>query len=158
MGSEHDEIVKILFELCQDYNYSQIHAYNISEECDPLPITLPRRGRSLTENYNPDIWAETKRRLIDIYEVWHSETESEAILDILYSALTKNVNYLHIVCTGDNITEDRAEDLVYLILGKLYKGGYRAIHPSWVYITGIPEEIKGNSKGIKRHLKKAFGF
>jgi hypothetical protein len=159
MGDEHDEIVEILAELCEENGYVKICAHHVSEGYEPLIVVLPRRGRPLAENFYPDVWAETKRRLIDIYEVWHTESELDAVQDILFSALTKNIQYLHIICTGQNITKERAGDLVDLILSKIHdEKGKHLLHPDYVYVASVPEEMQGNKRAIKRHLRKALGF
>ena len=159
VGDEHDEIVEILADLCDEGGYSEICAYHVWENYKPIPIILPRRGRPLVENFNPDVWAETKLRLLDIYEVWHTESELDAIQDILFSALAKNVQYLHIICTGEYITKERAEDLVDLILSKLYnEKGHHLLHPGYVYVASIPGEMRRNKKAIKRHLRKTLKF
>ncbi|MCK4440222.1 hypothetical protein KAU85_04490 [Candidatus Bathyarchaeota archaeon] len=79
---------------------------------------------------------------MDVFEVWHSESESEAINDIVLSSLVKNIKGLHIVCTGYGITKDKAREFVDLILNKLHnKKGELLLSPDHVYIADIPKKI-----------------
>ena len=86
----HNAIVEILFELCKDNKtkagkagYSKVYADHIGKKFKPiiLNVNLGKRKKPLAINYNPDVWAQHQRKKeIDVFEVWHSETEAEAIL------------------------------------------------------------------------------
>jgi len=162
MGDLHSKIVSILAKLCRDITresgkpwYKEVFADNVEGfEKKPLGITLVRRGRSLIQNFYPDIWAEYPRAGVDVFEVWHSESENEAINDIVLSSLVKNIKYLHIVCTGYRITKDKAGEFVDLILNKLHnRKGELLLSPDHVYIADIPKKIHKRPTEIEDELR-----
>ena len=163
MSDLHDKIVGIIAELCRDSErgsgrpyYKEIYAdHTKGFEKKPLAIILVRRGKSLIQNYYPDVWAEYPRGGMDVFEVWHSESEPEAINDIVLPAMVKGIKYLHIVCTGYKISGDKAKELVDLLLNKLHnsRGNY-LLPPKNVYIVDIPEKIHKNRAKIESRLSE----
>jgi hypothetical protein len=165
----HDKIVKILFELCKETKtnagrpvYSSIKADHIGQKYKPIILTAHiTKHKPLARNYSPDVWAQIKKkRLFDICEVWHSETEGEAVEDILFSSLVGGIRYLHIVCTGGNLTSEDAEELVDLILNRIRdEEGKKLLDPNGsIYIVNLPEKLWNDEAKIKRHLKKELQF
>jgi hypothetical protein len=65
---------------------------------EPIKIAF----ETLTIYYYPDFWAITKRtKRIDVYEVWNTESEDQAIADIYLSAkILKLVK--HMYCLRQN--------------------------------------------------------
>ena len=93
MSSIHNKIIQILFELCTEHKtdsgkkrYSKIYADHIGKDIKPIILTARTKVKPEAKYYYPDIWVKTKRGPdIQIFEVWHSETKSEAVEDILFS-------------------------------------------------------------------------
>lgn len=73
----HDNVVKILKELADKYpHYSKVVPY--LDRREPIKIAF----EALTVYYYPDLWAINKRtKRIDVYEVWNTESEDQAIAD-----------------------------------------------------------------------------
>ena len=165
----HDEIVEILFELCKETKtdagkpiYSSVYADHIGRKYKPLILTayIGKKKKPLAKKYSPDVWAQVKRKgFFDICEVWHSETEAEAVEDILFSSLVGGVRYLHIVCTGENLTSEEAEELVDFVLHRIHdEEGNKLLDASDVYIADIPEKLWDDSVKIKKYLKRELAF
>jgi len=162
----HNDIVEILFELCNKNKtksgkpyYSQVYADHIGEKFKPLILTvnLGKRMKPLAKNYNPDVWAQTRsKKQIDVFEVWHSEMEADAIEDIVYSCLVEDIRYLHIVCTGENFCEDEVDELVTLITHRLHdENGKKLLDKSdSIYIAEVPKELWTDRRKMKKHLKE----
>jgi len=110
--------------------------------------------------YYPDIWTTTKRSSeVQIFEVWHSETRSEAVEDILFSSFVEGLSYLHIICTGNNLLSNDATELVNLILNKVRdEDGEVRLKTNSVYITEVPENLSENVSKIKSYLTKELDF
>lgn len=164
----HHRVIQILYDLCLNTKtdagklvYSKVHADHVGKEYRPLVLTAYRgkRRKPLARTYNPDIWAQIKRkRKRDVYEVWHSETEADAIEDILLSCFVDGIRYLHIVCTGANLKKDQAEDLVDFILYKLRDEEGKELLEEEVSIAELPESIYTNNSEIERFLQKELDF
>ncbi len=164
----HNKIVNILFELCRETKtdagkpvYSSIFAHHISREYKPIILSAhATQHKPFARNYYPDVWAKVKRtEKVDVYEVWHSETETEAIEDILFSSLVKGIRYFHIVCTGENLTKKDTKELVALILKRMRdEKGNQLLGLSNVYITELPERIWGDGTKTSEYLKKELRF
>jgi len=162
----HDEIVEVLFELCKKAKtragkpmYSSIYADHIGQEYEPIILSadIGKRKKPIAKKYNPDIWARVKgKRLYDIFEVWHSETEAEAVEDILFSSLFGGLQYLCIVCTGYNLTVENAEELVNIIIHRITYEEEEI--PFEVYITDLPMQLSKNKTKMKNYLKKKLEF
>lgn len=164
----HNEIVEILFELCKETKtdagnqvYSSVYAHNIGQKYNPIILTGHiTKHKPMAKNYYPDVWAQVKRKqLFDVYEVWHSETEVEAVEDLLFSSLMRGIRYLHIVCTGENLTREDAKKLMSLILKKIHnEEGKKLLDPDAVIITDLPENLWNNKVKMKKYLKKELEF
>jgi hypothetical protein len=157
----HDEVVDILFELCRGYKaptgkdyYSSVFADHIGQNYEPIILSGSiRRHKPFARNYYPDVWAQISRKQqYDIYEVWHSETEAQAVQDIVFSSLVKGAQYIDIICTGENLTGDDAEQLTHLILrddddeNKTFQ------------IYDVPQNLRSNNAKLKKYLRKELGF
>lgn len=167
-SSLHDRVVGILFELCEEYEtnsgrkrYDEVQADHIGQEYRPIVLTSMLGKKPLAMKYSPDVWARVRgKNLYDVCEVWHSETEAEATEDILFSALLSGIRYLHIVCTGENLTRASAERRANFILSKIRNGsGKRFLDPQdGVLITEIPRKMWKDDSKIKRLLKEELEF
>jgi hypothetical protein len=157
----HDEIVSILLELCKGY---KVYSTSYPGRKRRLAFAIPRSGKPISKQYEPDVIAEWRRgKYKDIYEVWHSESEGEAVLDILYPALhraqNKEIKYLIIVCTGYNLGKEEAKDLTNLILNNLRdKEGESLFRSDEVLVTEIPEKIQADRLKMKEYLKQELKF
>lgn len=167
MSSFHDKLVGIIAELCEEYKtrsgkeyYSKIFADHLAElEYRPLSVTRTRRGKkALVESYYADVWAKRKNRMLHVFEVWDTQNIDAAVADIFFASLVKNIEYLHIVCTGNNITEDKAQDLVDLFLPSVRnKHGESLLPSNNIYILQIPDEIdRRRPNEIKKYLRKKW--
>lgn len=165
----HDKLVKLIAELCEECKtsshkeyYSVVYADHLKErEYKPLVVArAKRRQKPLAENYHADVWAKRQNRKIDVYEVWHSETIDEAITDIFLSSMVKNIDHFHVVCTGYNITADRAADLVDIVLLSVRnEDGEVLLSPENTYVTEIPDEIdRRKLNELKKYLREELGF
>lgn len=128
-----------------------------------LAFAIPRRGKPIAIQYEPDVIAEWRRGgYKDVFEVWHSESEGDAILDILYPALhraqNREIKFLCIVCTGYNLGKDKANDLKNLVLNLRDKQGKKLFYPDEILITEIPEGIQQDRHKMKAHLKAQLEF
>lgn len=164
----HDVIVELLFELCNETKtdagkpvYRSVYADHIGRKYRPIILAshVPKKT-PVALKYNPDVWAQVKRKqCFDICEVWHSETEVEAVQDIVYSSLVDGIRYLHIVCTGENLTDRDAKNLVNLILRKIHDDeGKKLLDPTDVYITDLPQKLWNDRIKMKDYLKKKLKF
>jgi len=164
----HDETIEVLFELCKEYKnsrgkseYSSVNADHIGQKYKPIILTAHiTKHKPVARNYSPDVWAQVRRkRLFDVCEVWHSETEGDAVEDILFSSFVGGIRYLHIVCTGENLTSEDAEELVNLILNKTRdEEGKKLLDPDSVVIADLPEKLWNDKVKMKKHLKKELEF
>ncbi|MEM3874857.1 MAG: hypothetical protein QXS37_06490 [Candidatus Aenigmatarchaeota archaeon] len=160
--SKHDDVVKALKELAEKYehyNPNRIFPYLDKRE----PIKLP--FDAYTIDYYPDLWVETKRqRRIDVYEVWHTESEGEAIADIYLMAKIPNLLNICIVCvkTSRNCwSKEDAENIVYTVLKDL-----EAKYPSLksirtqghIYIAEVGEEELKNKEKLLKSLSEQLQF
>ena len=161
----HDEIVEILFDLCKEHKtkagrprYSSVYADHIGRKYKPkiLSAYTGKKKKPLAKKYNPDVWARLKgKNLFDVFEVWHSETEAEAVEDILLSALMGGIRFLHVVCTGQNLTDENADELVSFILHSIHnEEGKKLLSPGDVYVSDLPERLLNDKSTMKKYLKK----
>jgi len=158
----HDEIISILLELCKDYKEYK-KAYRGSQK-HRLAFAIPRsHGKPIAIQYEPDVIAEWRHGgHKDVFEVWHSELEGDAILDVLYPALhraqNREIKYLCIVCTGYNLGKDKADDLKNLVLNLRDKEGKELFCSNEILITEIPEDIQRDRQKMKAYLKAELEF
>jgi len=163
----HDRIVEVLFELCHAHKgdsgknvYSRIYADHIGKEYKPIILSGSMPRKPIAKWYYPDIWTQVREKeQFDIYEVWHTENEAQAVQDILFSSFVKGVRYFHIACTGENMTGNNAKELMYLILIRIHdEEGKRLLDPDNVYITEVPTNMQNDKLKTKAHLTKEFEF
>lgn len=167
-SSLHDRTVEILFKLCKETRtdagkpvYSSIYADHIGLKYRPIILTayIPKK-KPLAKKFSPDVWAQVKRkRRFDVYEVWHTETETDAIEDILFSLLVEDIRFLHIICTGQNLTGEDARELVNFIIYRICDDeGKKMIHPGDIYIADLPKRMWNDNVKIKKHLQRELLF
>jgi hypothetical protein len=129
-----------------------------------LAFATPRIGKAISKQFEADVIAEWKRNnYIDIFEVWHSETEGDAIIDILYPSLDRlqngRIRYLCIICTGYNLGKEQAKDLVDLVHDNLRSKEGKELFPrDEVLITEVPKDFQQDDSKIKTFLKKELKF
>ena len=49
--------------------------------------------KPLAENYYPDVWTKHSNGKIDVYEVFHSDTIEQAVVDSFFTALVEKHTY-----------------------------------------------------------------
>ncbi|OGH05845.1 MAG: hypothetical protein A2W22_06765 [Candidatus Levybacteria bacterium RBG_16_35_11] len=163
----HDEVVEIVYELCKECKtptgkpyYSSIFAHHISQDYKPIKLTGNiTQHKPFAKNYWPDIWAQISRKQrYDIYEVWHTETEEAAVEDIVFSSLVKSIQYISIICTGENLTGDDAKQLTNLIMKGFSEEKELSIGAEEIQIVELPQKLRSNKANIKQYLKKEMKF
>ena len=123
MKNRHDTVVSIIYNLAKkDSDYQEVYADHISVgyETIDLKTKYHKRKAAMTYQYTPDIWCKYKRnRKIDIYEIWDNQLREACVEDILFSALTPNIETLSIICF-EKKQYDLACELVKIILFSLF--------------------------------------
>jgi hypothetical protein len=155
-GKWHNLIVDILSELCWEWvdqgNYKKVCNGN-SE-----PITVSYKKRSYY--YQPDLYAiRPKSEKVDIYEVIDAETEGEAVMDIVYSALTPRASLLNIVCS-DSSKLEAIKDHAQIILNKMFDEDgkeFASIMFNPQFFVHVPRSMKSRKK-IRALLKRKLEF
>lgn len=160
----HFIVVNLLESLCMRYKVNdkpyylsrEIHSGHRKKEGKPIGISHLRRGKSFTDKYYPDVWAKlVANGKIDVYQVWHTESEETTIRDIVYSALTPNLNELYVFVTGENISSSRAENLINLILYQLHdENGHLLLDPRNVGLFDI-SELKDENE-MEKFIRKSL--
>ena len=164
----HNRIIKIVYDLCLEFTnakgksvYSDIFADHIGVNYKPLILTanMGKRKKPLARKYNPDVWAKVdKKHKYDIYEVWHSETEGDAIVDVLLSSFVEGIRYLHIICTEENISSLEAQEILDFIINKVHDDEGNILINEGYIISDIPKKILNNDSKIKSYLKVKLEF
>lgn len=155
MPSEwHEMILEILRDLCQEYvekeKYKKVKDGNI----DPLPISY----RKHVYLYRPDlyaIWSETEK--VDVYEVIDTESEGEAVMDIVYSALTPHIGNLCMVFS-DSSSFEKVKKHARIILNKIFtedREPFLELNPR--YFVHVPKETKVK-KTVRNQLRERLEF
>lgn len=160
--SKHDDVVKALKELAEKYeHYNQDRIFPYLDKREPIKLPFD----AYTVYYYPDLWVETKKqRRIDVYEVWHTETEGEAIADIYQMAKIPNLLNICIVCiktSKDGWTKEDAENIIYTVLKDL-----EAKYPSLksirtqdhIYIAEVEEEQLKDKEKLLKSLSEQLKF
>lgn len=159
----HELAVDVTTELFHEFkkngkeHYAEVHGYR---EQRPLVISSPRKGRALTRNFYPDIWAKGGRLgMTDVFEVWDSESEDSAIADILHAALVSQGRWLGILCTGRVINGNDALELCKFLSEKLHgmKGNKILDTPNYT-VAQLPSDIGMDRERMKKFIKDNFGF
>jgi len=150
----HNMIVEILKELCQEYvekgKYKKVKDGNI----EPIPVSY----RKHVYLYRPDlyaIWSKTEE--VDVYEVIDTESEGEAVMDIVYSALTPRISNLCMVFS-DNTRLETMKKHAQIILSKIFtedKESFMEFNPR--YFVYVPKEARVK-KTVKNQLRERLEF
>jgi len=139
-GTWHNKIVQILDELCQEDVkngiYSKVH--------NNKPIDSPISYMKQVVWYQPDLYAiRKKEEKIDVFEVIDTQSEGEAVEDMVLSALTPRVSSLCIVCSDSEYLE-KIKKKAIVILHKIYdedKKSYASIfNPK--YFMHVPKNTR----------------
>ncbi|MEM2742110.1 MAG: hypothetical protein QXJ31_02680 [Candidatus Bathyarchaeia archaeon] len=154
-GKWHNTVVQVLRELCDEWVKNGLYKKVYDGNSDPIPISY----RKQTYYYQPDLYAVySKNEKVDIFEVIDTETEGEAVMDIVYSALTPRINVLCVVCS-DNSKLEAIRQHARIILNKIFdeeKKSYNHIFRS-KYFVYVPRTAK-SAQAIKRLLKTQLEF
>ena len=158
-GTWHNKMVQILDELCQEDVKNGIY----SKVYDNKAIDPPLSYMKQVVWYQPDLYAVRKKdEKIDVFEVIDTESEGEAIGDIVLSALTPRISSLCIVCSDFKYLE-KLKTNAKVILNKIYnedQDSYASIfNPN--YFTHIPKNTRFTKKTIakiKKQLKQQLEF
>lgn len=160
----HNRVIEILYEISKSYKlyepYNKIYAHHIKEKYRKIDLyETAKRGKAVRYSYEPDLWCGTKKKGIDIFEVWDTQGDKDCVEDIILSALVKNVSSLSIVCFSKDVY-NRAETLINIILRPLHseEGGYLLDPRKNVFIALLPEESLEDEKKIKEILKRELKF
>jgi len=155
----HDNVVKILKELADKYpHYSKVVPY--LDRREPIKIAF----EALTVYYYPDLWAINKRtKRIDVYEVWNTESEDQAIADIYLSAKIPNLLNICIVCVKtrkNSWTKEHAYNIVVTVLKDLEAGNpsLKSVRVSHVFIAEVGRNELKDDKKLRESLSRQFEF
>lgn len=159
VGTWHKKVVRILEELCQEDVKNGIY----SKVYDNKTIDSPISYNKQVVWYQPDIYAVRKEdEAIDIFEVVDTQSEGEAIGDIVLSALTPRALNFCIVCSDSTYLE-KIKTYAKVILNKIYnenQNSYAFIFKQ-KYFAYIPKNTRFTQKDIatiKKTLKQQFEF
>lgn len=155
----HNKIVKILDELCQEDVKNGLYSKVYNNKAIDPPVSYNKQ----VAWYQPDIYAiHKKEETIDVFEVIDTESEGEAIGDIVLSALTPRIANFCVVCSDSKYLE-RIKANARVILNKIYdedKNSYASLfNPKYfVYIPKNTRFTQKNIATIKKTLKQQFEF
>lgn len=162
--SKHDQVVEILYQLSKNYkSYNKVCADHVSvSSYKRIPIlSRNQRGKSEVHQYRPDLWCRYGRtNKIEVFEVWDNQSEDACVEDILFAALTPNIELLYIICFNKGQYE-LAKTLVKVILSSLFdEDGNLLLEPPGIlrYVKLLPKNIISNNYAIKRFLQKELEF
>lgn len=149
----------MLKELANEYpHYSKVVPY--LDKREPIKVAF----ETLTIYYYPDLWAVTKRaKRIDVYEVWNTESEDQAIADIYLSAKIPNLLNICVVCVktrSDSWTKEHAKNIVVTVLKDLEAGNasLKSIRADHVYVAEVGKDELNDEKKLRESLSKQFEF
>jgi len=149
-GRWHNMIVQILKELCEERIKSRKYKKICDGNSEPLAISY----KKYTYYYQPDLYLVYPKKDIDVFEVIDTESEGEAVMDIVYSALTPGIHCISVVCSDESKLEDIKKH-ARIILNKFFdedKKSYARIFNK-NYFVYVPRNAK-SFKAIKKQLKK----
>lgn len=152
--SNHDRIIKIIYEFCKrNTKYKRVYADHIGEDFIPIVThSEPAKGeKAETLSFNPDIWAERKRGGIDVFEVWHSESNAECISDIVFFALTRNRMHLHLICLNE-YNYEFAKKLNKIILYQIHDNQGKYLYKEDPFTVLITNNIIKNEEKLRTFL------
>jgi hypothetical protein len=157
--NNHDRVVKMLKELAEGYHhYSKVVPY--LDKREPIKIAF----ETFTIDYYPDLWAVTKRlKKIDVYEVWNTESEDQAIADIYLSAKIPNLLNICIVCVktrSDSWTKEHAKNIIVTVLKDLEAGNpsLKSVRVGHVFIAEVGRNELKDDKKLRESLTRQFEF
>ena len=160
----HNRVVKILYELCESFGgYSDVYADHVHQSYRPIDIVTPHaKGQEATTYpYHPDVWAKLeKNNLVDIYEVWDGQSDSDSVEDVALSALVGNVSTLSIICFNEEVASF-ANRLVRLILPSVHDAkGESLLDKDSVlpYIVTIPSDMQSSDQKIQQFLSEKLNL
>jgi hypothetical protein len=149
-GRWHNTIVQILKELCEEGIKSGKYRKVCDGNSEPLAISY----KKYTYYYQPDLYLLYPSGKIDVFEVIDTESEGEAVMDIVYSALTPRIQVISVVCSDESKLE-AIKKHARIILNKFFnedKKSYAYIFNK-KYFVYVPRNAKF-FKAIKKQLKK----
>lgn len=154
-GRWHNTVVQVLRELCEENVKTGLYSKFCDGNSDPIPVSYKKH----TYYYQPDLYAiYQKNEKVDVFEVIDTESEGEAVMDMVYSALTPRVNVLCVVCS-DSSKLEAIKLHARIILNKIFKEkqkSYASIfNPK--YFVYIPRNVKSIKK-MKNQLRKQMEF
>jgi hypothetical protein len=164
---KHEAVVSALENLYRNYQYhGKPYAREIvrNSQSKPLVLLVPQKGGSLTREYYPDLYVIGGRsRKIDVCEVWHSEGEDSGIVDAFYSFLIPDVRFLGIVCTGNNLSKDDAQELIdplcsYLSEAVIPEKQNELLRDRNYAIAQPDNASLSNPKALEELLRREFQF
>jgi hypothetical protein len=126
---------------------------------EPIPVSYKKQ----VYFYQPDLYAVYQRdEKIDVFEVIDAESEGEAVMDIVYSALTPHINVMCVVCSDDSKLE-AIKTHARIILNKIFDDNKKPyIHifrPKYfVHVSRDSRFTKKTIVAIKRQLKTEMEF
>jgi hypothetical protein len=152
-------MVQILDELCEENVRAGLYKKVYDGNSEPIAVSCKKQ----TYYYQPDLYAVyQKNEKIDVFEVIDTESEGEAVMDIVYSALTPHINVLCIVCSDDSKLE-AIKTHAKIILNKIFDDGKKSyahiFRPK--YFVHLPRDSRFTKKtivAIKRRLKTEMDF
>ena len=151
-GRWHNVVVEILRELCDEWKEDGRYKKVCLGNSDPIAVSY----RKTTYYYQPDLYGLRPREVTDIYEVIDTETEGEAVMDIVYSALVPRVNVLQMVFSEEWKAE-AIRDHATILLNRFHDDGkafQRIYRPK--YFVYLP---RGTSRSkMKRTLRRELEF
>ncbi|MDI6820531.1 MAG: hypothetical protein QMC89_06490 [Candidatus Hodarchaeaceae archaeon] len=144
-GKWHNTIVEILEELCQEWVEQGYYKKVCDGNANPITVSY----KKTPYYYQPDLYAiRPKSEKVDIYEVVDTESEGEAVMDIVYSALTPRVNLLLLVCSDGSklqAIKGHAEIILNKMLDEDGKPFSKKMY-SPRYFVHIPREMRNRKK------------
>lgn len=154
-GKWHNSVVQVLNELCDEWAKNGPYKKVCDGNSSPIAVSYKKS----TYYYQPDLYAVYQsNEKIDVYEVIDAETEGEAVMDIVYSALTPRINVLSIVCSDESKLE-AIKQHARIILNKTFnddKKAYKHMYNPRFFVY-LPRSIR-SSKVMKKELKRLLEF
>jgi len=158
-GTWHNEIVQILRELCEESVKVGMYKKVCDGNSDPIPVSYKKQ----IYFYQPDLYGVyMSDEKIDVYEVIDAESEGDAVMDIIYSALTPRINALCVVCSDDSKLE-AIKTHARIILNKIFdenkKSYIRIFRPKYfIHVPRYSRLTKKTRATMKRQIKTAMQF
>ena len=158
-GNWHNVIVQTLKELCEKNVKAGLYSKVSDGNSDPIPVSYKKQ----TYYYQPDLYAVyRKNEKIDVFEVIDTENEGEAVMDIVYSALTPHINALCVVCSDESKLE-AIKTHARIILNRIFYDKQKSyVHVfNQKYFVHVPRQSRFTRKsmtGVKKYLRQQMDF